>query len=47
MHSRLHTPTVSADSVAYTMLTSGTTGQPKVVDVPHKTIIRIACKTIH
>ena len=40
----IHTPSVSADSVAYTMLTSGTTGQPKAVDVPHRAIVRIACE---
>ena len=45
MHVKLQTPAISVDSIAYTMLTSGTTGQPKAVDFPHKAIIRIACET--
>jgi len=46
MHVKVHiqTPSISTDSVAYTMLTSGTTGQPKAVDVPHRAIVRIACE---
>jgi len=44
IHVKVHTPSISADSVAYTMLTSGTTGQSKAVDVPHRAIVRIACE---
>ena len=34
---------LSANGIAYTMVTSGTTGRPKAVDVPHRAVVRIAC----
>ena len=32
---------LSSQEVAYTMVTSGTTGKPKAVDVPHMAVVRI------
>src|SRR4029078_11320768 len=32
----------SADALAYVLFTSGTTGEPKAVGVPHRAVVRLA-----
>jgi amino acid adenylation domain-containing protein len=37
--------TTTAESLAYIMFTSGSTGEPKGVEIPHRGIVRLVCGT--
>lgn len=39
----LEWPTVDPQSLAYVMYTSGSTGMPKGVEIPHRAIVRLVC----